>query len=167
LEDIKKKESSKFCDEDTSYLVNTEEEEKLFCHTLKFWHSWLKKCTYVGRWRETVHRSALVLKLLTFERTGAIVAAGTTGLPEFIGGERNWDYRYTWIRDASFTLYAFLRVGFTEEAQKFMEFLINICSQSSNKEEENGPLQVMYRIDGNQCLKEENLNHLEGTEDIL
>ena len=92
-------------------------EEELFMQTVDYWRHWLSKCTYTGRWREMVHRSALVLKLLTYEPTGAIVAAPTTSLPEGIGGERNWDYRYTWIRDAAFTLYGLLRIGFTEEAE--------------------------------------------------
>ena len=81
-----------------------------------YWRRWLSQSRYRGRWRETVHRSALTLKLLTYEPTGAIVAAPTTSLPEQIGGGRNWDYRYTWIRDAAFSLYALLRLGFTEEA---------------------------------------------------
>ena len=89
---------------------------ELLSATVDYWHHWLSKCTYRGRWREMVHRSALVLKLLTFDPTGAIVAAPTCALPEEVGGTRNWDYRYTWVRDAAFTLYALLRIGFTEEA---------------------------------------------------
>ena len=89
--------------------------------TVDYWRHWLSRCTYTGRWREMVHRSALVLKLLTYEPTGAIVAAPTTSLPEGIGGERNWDYRYTWIRDAAFTLYGLLRIGFTEETLEHLE----------------------------------------------
>src|SRR5262249_34706883 len=85
--------------------------ENLFRVTVEFWRRWLSKCTYSGRWREIVQRSALTLKLLSFEPTGAIVAAPTCSLPESIGGGRNWDYRYTWIRDAAFTLYGLLRVG--------------------------------------------------------
>lgn len=94
-------------------LVGTE----ALTQTLAFWRQWLRKCNYSGRWREMVHRSALVLKLLTFAPTGAIVAAPTCGLPEEIGGVRNWDYRYTWVRDAAFTNYAFLRLGLTSEAE--------------------------------------------------
>src|SRR5262249_5863694 len=94
----------------------TGEAPTLFEETVRFWRSWLSRCTYRGRWREAVHRSALALKLMTFEPTGAIVAAPTCSLPERIGGVRNWDYRYTWVRDAAFTLYAFLRIGFTDEA---------------------------------------------------
>ena len=96
----------------------SEEAEELFRDTVAYWRRWLSKCTYAGRWREMVHRSALVLKLLSFEPTGAIVAAPTCSLPEEIGGQRNWDYRYTWIRDAAFTLYGLLRIGFTEEAAR-------------------------------------------------
>ncbi|MGB0908957.1 MAG: glycoside hydrolase family 15 protein, partial [Nitrospirales bacterium] len=93
--------------------------EDLFKQTVTYWRRWLSKCTYTGRWREMVHRSALALKLMTFEPTGAIVASPTCSLPEGIGGERNWDYRYTWIRDAAFTIYGLLRIGFTDEAAQF------------------------------------------------
>jgi GH15 family glucan-1,4-alpha-glucosidase len=84
--------------------------------TIAFWQSWIARSTYRGSWREAVHRSALALKLLIFEPTGAIVASPTFSLPEYIGGTRNWDYRFSWIRDSSFTLYALIRLGFTEEA---------------------------------------------------
>jgi GH15 family glucan-1,4-alpha-glucosidase len=89
-----------------------EEAEDLFRRTVEFWQRWIGQSRYAGRWREMVHRSALALKLLTYEPTGAIVAAPTCSLPEGIGGERNWDYRYAWIRDAAFTVYAFLRLRF-------------------------------------------------------
>jgi GH15 family glucan-1,4-alpha-glucosidase len=91
-----------------------------FEDTVASWRRWLSRSRYVGRWREMVHRSALTLKLLTYAPTGAIAAAPTTSLPERIGGERNWDYRYTWIRDAAFSLYALLRLSFTKEARAFM-----------------------------------------------
>ena len=94
-----------------------------FDATVAFWRGWLRRSRYSGRWREMVHRSALTLKLLTYAPTGAIVAAPTTSLPEQVGGARNWDYRYTWMRDAAFTLYALLRLGFTEEAGAFMNWL--------------------------------------------
>lgn len=126
--------------------------------TIVYWRNWISKSIYKGRWREMVHRSALILKLLTFEPTGAIVAAATCSLPEGIGGERNWDYRYTWIRDAAFTVYAFMRLGFTEEAAGFMTWVMERLAESSVDE----PLQIMYGIDGRHTLTEEVLGHLEG-----
>ncbi len=134
---------------------------KLFESTVLYWRHWLSQCNYKGRWREMVERSALVLKLLTYEPTGAIIAAPTFGLPEEIGGERNWDYRYTWIRDAAFTLYGLLRIGFTEEATQFMNWLEHRCY----KMKPNGPLQLAYGIDGRQNLDEEILEHLSGYRD--
>ncbi len=134
------------------------EETVLFEQTVGYWRRWLSQCTYRGRWREEVYRSALALKLLTFEPTGAIVAAPTCSLPEGVGGERNWDYRYTWIRDAAFTLYGLLRIGFTEEAEAFMRWLEARC-QNANPD---GSLQLMYGIDGRSDLTEETLDHLEG-----
>jgi GH15 family glucan-1,4-alpha-glucosidase len=128
--------------------------------TVDYWHKWLSKCTYLGRWREMVYRSALTLKLLHFQKSGAIVAAPTTSLPEWIGGPRNWDYRYTWIRDAGFTLYALLRIGFTEEAEHFMQWVQSRCKEL----EADGSLQTMYGLDGRHLLTEEILTHLEGYE---
>ena len=130
----------------------------LFASTVQYWRGWLARCTYTGRWREVVYRSALTLKLLTFEPTGAIVAAPTCSLPEGIGGERNWDYRYTWIRDAAFTLYGLLRIGFTDEAAQFMHWIEARCREL----EPDGSLQIMYGIDGRHTLTEETLTHLEG-----
>ena len=127
--------------------------------TIAMWKRWVAKCRYQGRWREIVIRSALVLKLLTYEPTGAIVAAPTCALPEEIGGVRNWDYRYTWIRDSAFTIYAFLRLGYKEEAIRFMEWLEQ---RATEEDTEMGPLQVMYRIDGSSELPEVTLDHLEG-----
>src|SRR5262249_40932037 len=105
--------------------LTEEKEEELFQTTVNYWHQWLSACTYQGRWREQVQRSALALKLLTFEPTGAIVAAPTTSLPEVAGGNRNWDYRYTWARGAAFTVYGLLRIGFTREAAGFIGWLRN------------------------------------------
>jgi GH15 family glucan-1,4-alpha-glucosidase len=131
-----------------------------FTDTVAFWSNWIGQSRYEGRWREMVNRSALTLKLLTYAPTGAIVAAPTTSLPEQIGGERNWDYRYTWIRDAAFTLYGLLRLGFTGEAAAFMEWLTARVRESAGRGE--GPLQIMYGIDGRAELTEEELPHLEG-----
>jgi GH15 family glucan-1,4-alpha-glucosidase len=135
-----------------------EESQELFEQTVGFWQGWLSQCQYRGRWRETVHRSALTLKLLTFEPTGAIVAAPTCSLPESIGGGRNWDYRYTWIRDAAFSLYGLLRLGFTSEAAAFVGWL----DARYREAEEGGPLQIVYGIDGRHELPESTLDHLEG-----
>jgi GH15 family glucan-1,4-alpha-glucosidase len=137
-----------------------QETEEAYERTIEFWRRWLAQSRYRGRWREMVHRSALALKLLTFEPTGAIVAAPTTSLPEQLGGPRNWDYRFTWIRDASFSVYALLRLGFTEEAQAFMAWLTDRFRE--RMEGESGPLQIMYGIDGRAELTEETLDHFEG-----
>ena len=118
-----------------------------------YWIAWSSKCTYNGVWRDSVHRSALALKLLTSVHFGSTVAAATFGLPEGIGGERNWDYRYTWIRDSAFTMYAFLRLGYVEEAKAFIDWIQNQCMDD---------LQLMYGIDGRKELPEINLDHLEG-----
>lgn len=138
--------------------ISEDQADKLFRQTVVYWRQWLSQCTYRGRWREMVQRSALTLKLLTFEPTGAIVAAPTCSLPEGVGGERNWDYRYTWIRDAAFTIYALLRIGFTEEAEKFMHWLEARCHELNP----DGSLQIMYGIDGRHELNEETLAHLDG-----
>jgi GH15 family glucan-1,4-alpha-glucosidase len=137
-----------------------DETRKAFEDTVAFWRRWLSQSRYRGRWRETVHRSALVLKLLTYQPTGAMVAAPTTSLPEQIGGVRNWDYRYTWIRDTAFSLYALLRLGFKEEAAGFMDWLTDRFRERVGSE--SGPLQIMYRIDGASELTEEVLAHFEG-----
>jgi GH15 family glucan-1,4-alpha-glucosidase len=129
-----------------------------FKKTLNYWRTWMSRSTYQGRWREAVHRSALILKLLTSHPHGSIVAAPTFGLPEEIGGERNWDYRYTWIRDASFTVYALLRLGFADEAAAFMGWVEERCNELNP----DGSLQIMYGTDGRHQLPEAELAHFEG-----
>ncbi|MGI5523030.1 glycoside hydrolase family 15 protein [Micromonospora sp. CA-259024] len=139
--------------------LSTEEACELLAETRDFWRRWAGRSRYTGRWREMVERSAMTLKLMTYAPTGALVAAPTAGLPEQVGGQRNWDYRYTWVRDASFSVHALLRLGFTEEAQKYLFWL-----DARIREARDGdlPLQVMYRIDGSPDLPEEVLGHLEG-----
>ena len=139
--------------------ARTEAEDE-FNTTVAYWRRWLSQSRYRGRWREMVHRSALTLKLLTYAPTGAIVAAPTTSLPEQLGGERNWDYRYVWIRDAAFCVYALLRLGFTGEAKAFMQFVSRYISPGDGNP--SGPLQIMYGIDGRTELTERELPHLEG-----
>jgi GH15 family glucan-1,4-alpha-glucosidase len=144
----------------TQFCPGADEAETAFRQTVDYWQRWLAHCTYQGRWREVVYRSALALKLMTYKPTGAIVAAPTTSLPEHIRGARNWDYRYTWLRDASFTLYALMRIGFTREAADFFNWLK--ARWQEDKSSGDGPLQLMYRIDGSIELAEQELPHLEG-----
>jgi GH15 family glucan-1,4-alpha-glucosidase len=129
-----------------------------FKQTMNFWRDWVRHSRYRGRWRDTVNRSALTLKLLTSAEYGSMIAAATFGLPEEIGGERNWDYRYTWIRDASFTIYALMRLGYTGEATAFIRWIEARCAELKD----NMPLQVMYGIDGTHDLQETILTHFEG-----
>ena len=140
--------------------ANVDDTAALFDATAAFWRGWLAQSTYTGRWRETVNRSAITLKLLTHEPSGAVIAAPTAGLPEVIGGERNWDYRYVWIRDAAFSLYALLRLGFTGEAKAFMVWLSERLGE--DLDHGLGPLRVMYDIDGNPPQEEVELDHLSG-----
>jgi GH15 family glucan-1,4-alpha-glucosidase len=130
--------------------------------TGKFWRDWLSRSTYNGRWRETVSRSAMTLKLMTYAPTGALVAAVTTGLPEDIGGERNWDYRYTWIRDASFSVYALLGLGYAEEANAFLQWVNARVSDQVKPKSATPPLKIMYRVDGSSDLREESLKDFTG-----
>jgi GH15 family glucan-1,4-alpha-glucosidase len=129
-----------------------------FKETMNYWLAWMGKSQYRGRWRETVNRSALTLKLLTSRPHGSIVAAPTFGLPESIGGTRNWDYRYTWIRDASFTLNALMRLGYEDEATAFIEWIEQRCREFRRGD----PLQVMYRFDGKRGLPETILKNFAG-----
>ncbi|MGU9858643.1 glycoside hydrolase family 15 protein [Pseudomonas sp. LF245] len=154
-------------DEGAEFVLGGQEDERVdssctdlaLAHTLQFWRGWIAQSNYRGRWREMVNRSALALKLLTSRKHGAIIAAATFGLPETPGGERNWDYRYTWIRDASFTVYAFMRLGFVEEANAYMRWLkgrVSDCCGQPMK------INILYGIDGRQELPETELTHLAG-----
>jgi GH15 family glucan-1,4-alpha-glucosidase len=140
--------------------VSTGEVTELFEQTRDYWRRWLDRSTYTGRWREMVTRSAMTLKLMTYAPTGALVAAPTAALPEQVGGERNWDYRYTWVRDASFSVYALLGLGYTEEARAFVGWLMHRITESVG--DASGPLKIMYRVDGSSDLFEETLDHFEG-----
>lgn len=144
---------------DVRCIPADEETEEMFQTTVRYWQKWLSACTYRGRWREQVERSALALKLMTFEPTGAIVAAPTTSLPEVIGGPRNWDYRYTWLRDAAFTVYAFLRIGFRQEASAFMAWLTKDGDKRIRLDK---PAPVVYTIHGDPKIPEQILEHWEG-----
>ena len=132
----------------------------LYLETEAFWQSWLKQSTYRGRWREHVERSAITLKLMTYAPSGGLVAAPTAGLPEQIGGSRNWDYRFTWVRDGSFSVYSLLGLGFTEEAAAFGDWLRRRIEESDG--DGPGPMRIMYRVDGSSDLAEESLDHLDG-----
>ena len=132
--------------------------EQLLSQTVDYWRRWIAKCTYRGRWREMVHRSALALELLAYQPSGAVVAAATTSLPEGLGGERNWDYRCSWIRDSAFTVYALLRVGLTDEADRFLGWLESRCNELRSE----GSVQSVYGIDGRHTLTEDTLDHWEG-----
>jgi GH15 family glucan-1,4-alpha-glucosidase len=126
--------------------------------TTAAWRAWSSKATYTGRWREEVLRSALALKLLTSRRHGSVAAAATFSLPEAVGAGRNWDYRATWIRDASFTVYAFMRLGFIEEAQHFAQW----AGKRVMASDEEHPLRIMYALDGTEAEDEQELSHLSG-----
>ena len=137
-----------------------EELDQLADDTAAYWKRWLGRSTYTGRWREMVSRSAMTLKLLTYEPTGAPVAAVTFGLPEQVGGERNWDYRFTWVRDGSLTMHALSGLGYLEEAGRFAMWLRDRVAEHVG--EASGPLKIMYRVDGSSDLIEESLDHFEG-----
>jgi pentatricopeptide repeat protein len=140
--------------------ISPAELQQLIDDTAGFWRDWVHRSTYRGRWREMVARSAMTLKLMTYAPSGALVAAPTTGLPEQPGGERNWDYRYTWIRDASFSVHALLGLGYAGEAAAFGQWVRDRLIEHGG----NGatPMKIMYRVDGTSDLTEETLDHWEG-----
>jgi len=138
----------------------TDQLDRLARDTAAYWKGWLGRSTYTGRWREMVTRSAMTLKLLTYHPTGAPVAAATFGLPEQAGGERNWDYRFTWIRDGSLTMHALAELGYLEEASRFAGWLRDRAEEQAG--DASGPLKIMYRVDGTCDLVEESLGHFEG-----
>jgi GH15 family glucan-1,4-alpha-glucosidase len=141
-------------------VITPEQVRDLEDETVRFWRGWLHRSSYTGRWREMVGRSAITLKLMTYKPTGAVVAAPTAALPEQVGGERNWDYRYTWIRDGSFSIYALLGLGYVEEAAAFGAWLRDRVQEQAGQD--SGPLKIMYRVDGSSDLVEETLEHWEG-----
>ena len=140
--------------------IRVAEAQRMLDETRRFWRAWLSQSTYTGRWREALERSAITLKLMTYAPSGGLVAAPTAGLPEQVGGERNWDYRYTWVRDASFSVHALLRMGFVEEAAAFGRWLADRVEEKAGGA--SGPLNIMYRVDGSSDLFEETLEHWEG-----
>ena len=141
-------------------MLTPEQAHRLEEETQEFWRNWVHSSTYRGRWREMVGRSAITLKLMTYAPSGALVAAPTTALPEQVGGERNWDYRYTWIRDGSFSIYALLGLGYVDEAAAFGAWLRDRVQEQAGSG--SGPLKIMYRVDGTSDLVEETLDHFEG-----
>jgi GH15 family glucan-1,4-alpha-glucosidase len=142
--------------DETRHAPNQEAIDAIIRETTEYWQGWAKKSTYRGRWRSSVTRSALALKMLTSAEYGSIAAAGTFGLPEAPGGERNWDYRATWIRDASFSTYALMRLGYLEEATAFGRWI------SERTDRSDGNVQIMYNMDGSRVAREESLDHLSG-----
>ncbi|MGM0928960.1 MAG: glycoside hydrolase family 15 protein [Actinomycetota bacterium] len=141
-------------------LMNPAQAQQLADDTAHFWQEWLSQSTYTGRWREELERSAITLKLLTYAPTGGLVAAPTAGLPEEVGGERNWDYRFTWVRDGSFSVHALARMGFTDEAVAFSRWLLDRFTE--RREGAAYPLDIMYRLDGSTDLHEEVLADWKG-----
>jgi GH15 family glucan-1,4-alpha-glucosidase len=134
------------------------EAEHLIGQTERWWRDWSRRCAYDGAWREAVIRSLIILKALTYTPTGGIVAAVTTSLPEQIGGVRNWDYRYCWLRDATFTLYALMMAGYEEEAYQWRDWLLQAVA---GRPEE---LRIMYGLSGERRLPEMELDWLPGYE---
>ena len=148
-------------DEDGDAQLDQQGLDELVHDVVKRWQDWARRSTYKGRWRGAVTRSALVLKLMTSYRNGSIVAAATFSLPEVLGGERNWDYRATWIRDASFTVYALIRLGYTDEAKAFTRW----TSERARHGDPDGQLRIMYALDGSPAMEESELEHMRGYAD--
>lgn len=146
-------------DQHTSERITTALLDKAQQDTRKYWNAWIQQCHYEGRWQEVVQRSLLILKMLTFEPTGAIVAAPTFSLPEAYGGTRNWDYRFSWVRDSSFTIYIFLRMGFRQEAEAYMHFVEERLQKNKTAD---GALPIMFSIWGATDMPEIELEHLSG-----
>jgi GH15 family glucan-1,4-alpha-glucosidase len=143
--------------EDDRTLINIDHYiHHTYQETISAWRKWLSKSTYKGHYSELIHRSAITLKLLTSIEHGSVVAAPTFGIPETLGGDRNWDYRFTWIRDAAFTMYAFITLGFYDEATDFMNWISGLCTDNK--------LQLLYCVDGSKCQEETVLDHLDGYE---
>jgi GH15 family glucan-1,4-alpha-glucosidase len=143
--------------DDGNYAHDPKELEACVRATIDAWQAWARRSSYMGRWREQVTRSALALKLLVSHEHGSIAAAATFGLPEATGAGRNWDYRATWIRDASFTVYAFIRLGYINEAERFREWAAGLVHVEPDK-----GLHIMYSLDGTQAADETTLDHLSG-----
>jgi GH15 family glucan-1,4-alpha-glucosidase len=143
--------------------VRVAQAQQLHDDTARFWQNWVSQSTYVGRWREELQRSAITLKLMTYAPSGGLVAAPTAALPEQIGGERNWDYRFTWVRDSSFSVHALLRMGFVDEAAALGLWLKDRVAEQVRGA--TGPLAIMYRVDGASDLSEETLEHWSGYRD--
>jgi GH15 family glucan-1,4-alpha-glucosidase len=143
-------------DNNNRRAMSDQEAEAALSRTLRYWNQWSELCTYRGPYEDLVRRSALTLKLLTFNPTGALVASPTTSLPEEIGGARNWDYRFTWLRDSSLILDALHGIGYQQEAVDFFDWLDDL----SVKREER--VRIMYTVTGQAVPLEQALDHLEG-----
>ena len=143
-------------------LLDPQELEERFHTTARYWRDWVAKSTYTGRWREIVDRSALALKVLFSQEHGALLAAATFGLPEKLGGSRNWDYRYVWLRDSAFSLYALVRLGFASEVRAYTNWMRKRVTDGLNATDGDGPLRVLYQANGGVELEEIELTHLAG-----
>ncbi|HWP36486.1 MAG TPA: glycoside hydrolase family 15 protein [Gemmatimonadales bacterium] len=144
-------------DDDEVHHIDAYESQNKLDATARWWDAWSSRMCYDGPYRLEVQRSALALKLCCYEPTGAIVAAPTMSLPEEAGGSRNWDYRYTWLRDSSFVLHALNVLGYNDEANAFMRFLKRVCRRKDGRH-----LQIMFAVDGQRDIAERHLEHLEG-----